>query len=668
MANLTEQQIDEFIQFINDTEEPESVTNSIVAAVLAFIANKIKTMASSEDIASVLNTIAAYFSDGKLKESVLPETLIDLLETFVTRESTTPLIKLDHSRFVLLDSMGSILDGQEYTPVTGDLVLRSGHYIWRWNGTGWDNDGAPLREHVLYVNKLTGKTYRLENGSLVETIISGSEGGDSGVRIWVGTTDTTNDTLFIRTSDSPYIMVTPSSYDFGDVAIGGVSKQKYFTIKGKNLTGSSISVSISGAGFSVVTDPIPVTDGAVNGARIISFYPTGNLGTRTGKLTLTCGEVTAEVALSGTAVEQVVPIVEFDPSSLSFSAVEGSKQTKTLAVSGRNLEGDVTLTSNDAAFELSLDGSTFNSSVTLPQTSGSLERTVYVRYTAGSSSVTGKTITATSTNMSAVTVGLSGTLAQRLADGSYFTKNGLKYTVLTDNSTVMVQQVSASETFAATNGAVNIPATINDSDADTEYDADEGTMVNTRSGLDYSVVEVGELAFYNNNNVTSIIVPEGVTTIGGCAFRMGSSGGALRSISLPSTLTTFTLTTGTNPALPTANLLFPFYQCKLNDFVIPNSITEIPDNLCNTMDIASVDGKIEIGNAVTSIYKGSFMPKTSMAGKKFICHTVTPPTFKGGGPTDNLKAATLYVPAGSKTPYQNASGWLDFASIVEITD
>ena len=55
----------------------------------------------------------------------------------------------------------------------------------------------------------------------IEEIEDSGTGG--GVQIWVGTTDTENDTLFIVTNDSPYIRATPSSYDFGDAAVGGQS-------------------------------------------------------------------------------------------------------------------------------------------------------------------------------------------------------------------------------------------------------------------------------------------------------------------------------------------------------------------------------------------------------------------------------------------------------------
>lgn len=45
MSNQTQQQIDALIQFINETEDPESITNTIVASVLAYLSNNCVNLA-----------------------------------------------------------------------------------------------------------------------------------------------------------------------------------------------------------------------------------------------------------------------------------------------------------------------------------------------------------------------------------------------------------------------------------------------------------------------------------------------------------------------------------------------------------------------------------------------------------------------------------------------
>lgn len=469
-------------------------------------------------------------------------------------------------------------------------------------------------------------------------------GAGGGVQIWVGKTVTDNDTLFIVTNDTPYIRSTPSSYDFGDAAVGGASVQKSFTIKGKNLTGSSITVATTGAGFSPGSNTIPVTDGVANGTVVVTFAPTGSLGERTGTLTLTCGEVTAEIALSGTAVEQVVPIVEFDPASLSFAAAEGSNQTKTLAVSGRNLEGDVVLTSNDTAFELSLNGTTFSSSVTLSPSSGTLNSTVYVRYTAGSSGVTGKTITASSTNMTAVTVGLSGTVAQRLAAGSYFVKDNLKYTVLTDTSTVSVSEDSSNRP----SGAVVIPATVNDSGLTVK---DSGGNTIDASGLDYSVVEIPENGFWANTtantNVTAITLPNTIRHIGTNGVRGLSKITRLEIVGDIATFGQYAL----------AGLNLDYLK------IAPNSQIALSTSILSVFTTIKADGIIEIGENITEVGVGAFLCDTTMTGRSIICRRTTPPTVPGSYDFNaKILAATLKVPSGSGivTAYENAARWSKF--------
>lgn len=71
MSNQTQQQIDTLIQIINDAEEPGTVTNLIVAAVLAFLADKVKTMATASALSAEVSALETV--DASLNQAIQNE-------------------------------------------------------------------------------------------------------------------------------------------------------------------------------------------------------------------------------------------------------------------------------------------------------------------------------------------------------------------------------------------------------------------------------------------------------------------------------------------------------------------------------------------------------------------------------------------------------------------
>ena len=71
MSNLTQEQIDRFIQFIDAAEDPGVITNAIVAAVLAYLADKVKSMAIANDLNVEASARAA--ADAALQNSIQSE-------------------------------------------------------------------------------------------------------------------------------------------------------------------------------------------------------------------------------------------------------------------------------------------------------------------------------------------------------------------------------------------------------------------------------------------------------------------------------------------------------------------------------------------------------------------------------------------------------------------
>ena len=104
---------------------------------------------------------------------------------------------------------------------------------------------------------------------------------------------------------------------------------------------------------------------------------------------------------------------------------------------------------------------------------------------------------------------------------------------------------------------------------------------------------IADFAFENCTSLTSITIPDSVTSIGNCAFRDCTS---LTSVTIPDSVTSIGVWT--------------FGNCtSLTSVTIPDSVTKISDNAfsgCKSLTI------ITIGNGVTSIGWGAFSGCTSL--------------------------------------------------------
>ena len=133
-----------------------------------------------------------------------------------------------------------------------------------------------------------------------------------------------------------------------------------------------------------------------------------------------------------------------------------------------------------------------------------------------------------------------------------------------------------------------------------------------------SVTSIGEMAFGECSKLTSIIIPNSVTSIGACAFWACSS---LTSITIPNSVTiieefTFeacsSLTSITIPNSVTSIERYAFTECSsLTSITIPNSVTSIEEHAF--FDCPSLTS-ITIPNSVTYIgsYAFSYCPVESI--------------------------------------------------------
>ena len=147
----------------------------------------------------------------------------------------------------------------------------------------------------------------------------------------------------------------------------------------------------------------------------------------------------------------------------------------------------------------------------------------------------------------------------------------------------------------------------------------------TSVSIPNSVTTIGDYAFDYCTGLTEVTIGNSVTTIDNSAFR-GCSG--LISVTIPTSVTTIGFGA--------------FYGCtSLTEVTIPNSVTEV--------------GSIafEGCTGLTSIKSKILSPdKVSMSSDVFN--------------EINTSNCTLYVPQGTKDVYQTTPQWSDFVNIVEV--
>lgn len=189
------------------------------------------------------------------------------------------------------------------------------------------------------------------------------------------------------------------------------------------------------------------------------------------------------------------------------------------------------------------------------------------------------------------------------------------------------------------------------SDGSALYNKDKSELVFVyhtvrKMSIPSSVTKIGDYAFYNCTNLTSIELPSGVTEIGDYAFYNCTN---LSSLTLPSGVTEIglsafegckSLTSVTLPSGVKYVLSYTFYGCEsLRSINLPS-------------DLVSIDERVFAGcTGLTSIY--AFMEKP--------CE-IDETTFEN----ETIINATLYVPKGSLLDYWDDNQWKKFMNIEEF--
>lgn len=150
--------------------------------------------------------------------------------------------------------------------------------------------------------------------------------------------------------------------------------------------------------------------------------------------------------------------------------------------------------------------------------------------------------------------------------------------------------------------------------------------------------------FYNYDDPSSVIIPEGVTMIDNATFNNCKD---IKTVSIP------------------ASVRFiggsAFDGCsELESVNIPDSLKTIDP--CVFRGCSSLTAVI-IPAGVTRIQAGAFMGCSALTS--VTCNNPTPPLIFENSFGSSCDKATLYVPKGSKQAYQSDSNWKNFKNIVE---
>lgn len=162
------------------------------------------------------------------------------------------------------------------------------------------------------------------------------------------------------------------------------------------------------------------------------------------------------------------------------------------------------------------------------------------------------------------------------------------------------------------------------------------------------VVVIGPYAFAQCGLALMPEIPSSVTTIGECAFASCNDNGALV---IPETVTSIASEA--------------FSWSRFSTVSIPPTIDAIADGvfrMCQWM------GEVTIPESVNSISESSFSWCVKL--KKLYVYNPVPPTVNTTQIYHSFdlvpRSATVFVPQGSLSAYQEAPGWNEFPNIVEM--
>ena len=447
MDNITQEQIDALIEFIDNTEEPASVTNVMAAAILAFLNLKVRQMVTIDD----LNNEAT----ARENTDTLLQGLIDALNQTAVRYSDvgeviaelspgTGMLLPDQSPLVIFKSMGAAYDGVQRTVTLyeGEASYPGSGNNYRYNKRGTVYPDMTVTSNRVYFNSYTGRLYKWA-GSSFEAIGGGMDGAiydiiKTNVNLVAAKLDTligalamlafsgtvnkeslkvgslswvepeTHEPRIITPLDGSTVECGNATEDDEDIRIG-------LFIEGADLTkGLTLSITEGSSRFRLESGSSSITKDAANGGTTIYiiYNSSSSVANATGKLNIhSNNEIDVNVNLHGTYSEQgggdepvQTPTISVSPSSLSFNAEAGQSAQQTFTVQGSNLTGNIQLSSSNNLFTYEVISGQLT-----PDANNSVDAIVRVTYEPTAAGNHSGTITASSSGATSKTVSLNGT-------------------------------------------------------------------------------------------------------------------------------------------------------------------------------------------------------------------------------------------------------------------
>ncbi len=401
MSNQTQQQIDALIQFINDAEEPGTVTNLIVAAVLVFLSDKVKTMATASALDAAVSALEAV--DASLNQAIQDEVTVRQAEDTTLSDRISVLqVALDQLMSVgLISVINNLTEGGTDKALSAEMgkelgqrvesleasdrtitydqttdtfsIVRSpmlsvlGNVV--LSGTNKSGtfkvSGSNLKGDVTVRVSASGWKLRVGSGTKAESVTlspTGSVLAETTVTaIYEGSADSVGNTIVVTSAGAESKTVTasymaaplPTISAVSSVqisAIAGGSGTAAITVEASNLT-SGITVTKSGTNASKFSFS-PGSLGKNGGTLTVEFNPeASDTANQSAKLTLSsAGATPVEITLTG---KVQVPSLTVAPTQLNMQSESGSPATGTVNIKGSNLLNDVGLSVSGDGFSVS---------------------------------------------------------------------------------------------------------------------------------------------------------------------------------------------------------------------------------------------------------------------------------------------------------------------------
>ena len=258
---------------------------------------------------------------------------------------------------------------------------------------------------------------------------------------------------------------------------------------------------------------------------VITYSPT-SIGEDEVTITLSSGDISIQVSLSGNAVAQIIPSItlNYGESSATMVAESGQTASTNIPIVGRNLTPASVI-----AISISGNGITATPQTFVVNENGSVDGTIAIEALAGASGQIVATCGQISSSLNVIC-----SVKERLATGSYWYDEFYRYQVLEDRTKVGISQNPSNKP----SGDITLPTSVNDS-GKTIYNSN-GEEVEAND-MTYQVTRIinpdANSSPFLGAQITKVIVPEGYTHLTTRTFDFGASGtGLLKEVYLPSTL------------------------------------------------------------------------------------------------------------------------------------